>query len=92
MSCVGYNYKFEKYLARSLKGIKHSSSKSTKKCKTIAGDAHDTRSEGEDEVPEPDNPPPKCWQNVKGKAKAVKLKGYSGKWIKKQLDSSVSKR
>lgn len=77
MSCVGYDYKFEKHLARSLKGIKHSSSKSTKKRKTIAGDAHDAGSEGEDEVPEPDDPPPKYRRNVKGKAKAVRFEGYS---------------
>jgi len=78
MKCVGYDFKFEKHLARSLRAKKPSSSlsKSTKKRKAITRGGN-TTSEGEDEEKgedsESDNSSPSKRQRIaKGKAKLVK--------------------
>lgn len=78
MKCVGYDFKFEKHLARSLKTIKPSSSSSgsAKKRTAIARD-DDDMSEGDDdekgEESEQNSPSPAKRQRIaKGKAKLVK--------------------
>ena len=78
MKCVGYDFKFEKHLARSLKTIKplSSLSGSAKKRTAVARD-DDDMSEGDDdengEGSEPDSSPPAKRQRIaKGKAKLVK--------------------
>ena len=78
MKCVGYDFKFEKHLARSLRTMKPSSplSESANKRKAIAWD-NDAKSEDEDEEKggdsESDDPsPPKRQRVAKGKAKLVK--------------------
>lgn len=78
MKCVGYDFKFEKHLARSLRTKKPSSSlpKSTKKRKATTRGGN-TTSEGEDEKEEDDSEsdnssPSKRQRIAKGKAKLVK--------------------
>ena len=73
MKCVGYDYKFEKHLARSFKKIKPSSSGSPKKKKTITKDNNIKDKEGgRDDDPEPhDSRPTKRQRVAKGKAKAT---------------------
>jgi len=76
MKCVGYDLKFEKHLARSLKAIKPSSSGSAKKRKVITGNDDDAMSEGGDEEKgeesELDYTPSKRQRIAKGKAKLIK--------------------
>lgn len=77
MKCVGYDYKFEKHLARSLKGPKPSSSGPSKKQKSVSNDNNDTVNEDEDERKrdgsEPhDSPPPKRQRVAKGRARHIK--------------------
>ena len=76
MKCVGYDFKFEKHLARSFKAIKPMSSGSAKKRKAVAGGNNDVMSEGEDvgkgEGPESDDSPSKRQRTAKGKAKLVR--------------------
>ena len=78
MKCVGYDFKFEKHLARLLKVIKPSSSLSgsAKKRMAVTRDSDDM-GEGEDEEKgedsEPDSSSPAKRQRIaKGKAKLVK--------------------
>ena len=77
MKCVGYDYKFEKHLARSLKAIKPLSSESTKKRKVVFSDDHNTGSGDDDENKVEDSEsdgslPSKRQRIAKGKAKLVK--------------------
>jgi len=80
MKCVGYDFKFEKNLGRSLKAIKPSSSSSgsAKKRKAVAkDDDDDDMNEEEDEEKGPDSEaedssPSKRQRIAKGKAKLVK--------------------
>jgi hypothetical protein len=78
MKCVGYDFKFEKHLARSLRTMKSSSSlsESANKRKTITRN-DDVMSEDEDEGKGEDSEssgsaPPKRQRIAKGKAKLVK--------------------
>jgi len=77
MKCVGYDFKFEKHLARSVRAIKpSSSSESAGKRKTVTWN-DDVMNEDEDEGKGEDSasdgsPPPKRQRIAKGKAKLVK--------------------
>jgi len=86
MRCVGYDFKFEKHLARSLKAIKTPSLGSAKKRKAITKD--DNTSEGGDEQggdsESGSSTPSKRPRLVKGKAKLVK---YDWSGAKFQGDS-----
>lgn len=71
MKCVGYDFKFEKHLACSLKTLKPKrslASDAVKKRKAAAGEAVTGGAEGEDEGEEPE-------PDAKGKGKA-KLARY----------------
>ena len=88
MKCVGYDFKFEKHLARSLKAIKPSSSGSTKKRKAAVRD-DDAMSDGEDEEKgedseSSDSSPSKRPRIAKGKAKSIR---YDWSGAKFQGDS-----
>lgn len=77
MKCVGYDLKFEKHLAHSLKSIKPpSSSGSAKKRKVVLriDDGSSNKDEEEDNKEEPklDDSPSKRQRIAKGKAKLVK--------------------
>jgi len=75
---VGYEFDFEKHLARSLKAIKPSPSGSAKKRKALTGNDNDEDavSEGGDEEngedSELDDTPSKRQRIAKGKAKLIK--------------------
>jgi len=77
---VGYDFKFEKHLARSLKAInkaiKPSPSGSAKKRKTVTRNDDDAMSEDRDEGKggnsESDDTPSKRQRIAKGKAKLIK--------------------
>ena len=76
MKCMGYDFKFETHLARSLKDIKPSSSGSAKKRKGVTRNDDDAMSEGGDrekgEDSELDDTPSKRQRIAKGKAKLIK--------------------
>lgn len=76
MKCVGYDYKFEKHLAHSLKEKKPSLSGSAKRRKVITKDGNDAVSVGGDEEQDEDfdsdDSPSKRQRTAKGKAKLVK--------------------
>ena len=73
---MGYDFKFEEHLARSLKAIKPSSSGSAKKRKAVTRNDDDTTSEGGDEGKgensELNDTPSKRQRIAKGKAKLIK--------------------
>ena len=73
---MGYDFKFENHLARSLKTIEPPSSGSAKKRKTITGNGDDAMSEGGDEEKgedsELDDTHSKRQRIAKGKAKLIK--------------------
>lgn len=77
MKCVGYDFKFEKHLARSMRAIRPSSpSESAGKRKAVTWN-DDVMSEGEGEGKGEDSEsdgssPPKRQRTAKGKAKLVK--------------------
>lgn len=85
---MGYDFKFEDHLARSLKAIKRSSSGSAKKRKAVTGNDDDAMSEGGDEEKgedsELDDTPSKRQRIAKGKAKLIK---YDWSDVKVQGDS-----
>lgn len=72
MRCVGYDYKFEKHLARSLKGIKPTSSGLPRKRKAPAVDSEDEGGDKEPDSESEDTSPSKRQRAAKGKAKSVK--------------------
>jgi hypothetical protein len=77
MKCVGYDYKFEKHLARSLKMVKSFLSRSGKKRKAATRDKDDdamSKGEGEEkeEDSQSDDPTSKRHRVAKGKAKLVR--------------------
>lgn len=76
MKCVGYDYKFEKHLAGSLKGVKPSSSGSSKKPKSavkVVDSNHDGEDDGKEDEPEcHDSPPPKRQRVARGKSKPIR--------------------
>jgi hypothetical protein len=90
MKCVGYDYGFEKHLARSFEGIKPSSSGSSKRPKTAPKDDErvDEGEDGEDDegredVHDPEShgsPPPKRQRVAKGKAKHVRYDWSDAKY------------
>lgn len=83
MKCVGYDYKFEKHLARSLKGVKPTSSGLPRKRKAPARDSHaiseDEGGEESDSESE-DTSPSKHHRAAKGKAKRVKYDWSGAKY------------